>query len=120
MMIFLHIMLYYVLAPGWVFGDIPFARANTPYPPSLDCGLNATKSSCSSRCEETCQYKSRTCPPKICGGPCVCIEGHVIDERRLSCVLRIDCGQKQLNVPSYQVSSVKYFGANYGQYIIPT
>ncbi|BFG06466.1 accessory gland protein Acp62F-like [Drosophila madeirensis] len=105
-----HLMLYSLLANGW---------ATTPYPPSLQCGRNAGKSNCSSRCEQTCQYKSRSCPPKICGGPCVCLEGHVIDERRAGCVLRKDCRQKQLEVPTYQVTSLKYFGANYGNDIIP-
>ncbi|XP_022225255.1 accessory gland protein Acp62F-like [Drosophila obscura] len=114
-----HLILYSVLAQARAIRDPRFVRTNTPYPPSLDCGLNATKSSCSTRCEETCQYKSRSCPPKICGGPCVCLEDYVIDERRSDCILLTDCGLKQLDVPSYQVSSVKYFGANYGPYIIP-
>ncbi|KAH8284514.1 hypothetical protein KR018_002445 [Drosophila ironensis] len=88
-----------------------------PYPADLKCPPNATTSFCSSRCEETCHYKSRGCSPRICGGPCVCRMGYIIDEQRKGCVLRRDCRETQVEVPSYEVSSVELFGANYGQFV---
>ncbi|KAH8290599.1 hypothetical protein KR054_004353, partial [Drosophila jambulina] len=91
-----------------------FIPPNQPYFPCLQCGKNATKSLCSSRCEETCKYKSLGCPPRVCGGPCVCRMGYVIDEIKKDCVLRRECSEQQVEVPSYEVTSVLGFGANYG------
>ncbi|KAH8328896.1 hypothetical protein KR074_012054 [Drosophila pseudoananassae] len=96
---------------GWATSSRP---VKLPYPKNFQCPPNATTSFCSSRCEETCLYKSRGCPPRICGGPCVCRMGYIIDEQRSGCVLRKDCSEQQVEVPSYEVTSVAYFGANYG------
>ncbi|XP_030387893.1 uncharacterized protein LOC115634369 [Scaptodrosophila lebanonensis] len=94
--------------------DRPYTTPRQPYPNWLNCGQNGTISFCSSRCEETCKYKSRGCPPRICGGPCVCKQGYIIDEDLPGCVLRADCRVQQLEVPSHEVTSLEQYGANYG------
>ncbi|EDW93899.1 accessory gland protein Acp62F [Drosophila yakuba] len=55
------------------------------------CTVNGSLASCPSACPETCEYSGIGPCVDMCGGPCVCKPGYVINERIPACVLRSDC-----------------------------
>ncbi|XP_037720881.1 accessory gland protein Acp62F [Drosophila subpulchrella] len=57
----------------------------------IDCTENGTQADCPTYCPETCEYKGKSKCLLICGGPCVCKPGYVINRDIPACVLRSDC-----------------------------
>ncbi|XP_044317607.1 accessory gland protein Acp62F [Drosophila rhopaloa] len=63
----------------------------SPIDCKIDCTVNGTQKECPYACPETCEYNGVGPCVKICGGPCVCKPGYVINQRIPACVLRSDC-----------------------------
>ncbi|KAH8242549.1 hypothetical protein KR032_012407, partial [Drosophila birchii] len=64
---------------GWAYGKV-------------DCTVNGTQTrDCTPSCPETCELNGDGGCIRMCGGPCVCKPGYVIDPSIPACVLRSDC-----------------------------
>ncbi|XP_017112467.1 accessory gland protein Acp62F [Drosophila elegans] len=61
------------------------------YIEKIDCTINGTQENCPTACPETCQSKGKENCLLICGGPCVCKPGYIINRKIPACVLRSDC-----------------------------
>nr|XP_016995096.2 accessory gland protein Acp62F [Drosophila takahashii] len=61
------------------------------YVEKIDCTINGTQADCPTACPETCRYMGKDNCLLICGGPCVCNPGYVINRDIPACVLRSDC-----------------------------
>ncbi|XP_017034095.2 accessory gland protein Acp62F-like [Drosophila kikkawai] len=59
--------------------------------PDVDCTVNGTVDLCPGACPETCEFNGVGACNRMCGSPCACKKGYVIDERIPACVLRSDC-----------------------------
>lgn len=62
----------------------------------VDCSVNGTQTDCPTACPETCDTKGKPNCTLICGGPCVCKPGYVINRMIPACVLRSDCPRNVL------------------------
>ncbi|EDV50336.1 accessory gland protein Acp62F [Drosophila erecta] len=74
----------------------------------IDCTANGTMMHCPTACPETCEYSGIGPCIRMCGGPCVCKPGYVINERIPACVLRSDC-PKDVVPREYMIGGVHNF-----------
>ncbi|EDV52101.1 accessory gland protein Acp62F [Drosophila erecta] len=63
----------------------------------IDCTINGTQADdCPTACPETCDSNGQANCILICGGPCVCKPGYVVNRMIPACVLRSDCPRNLL------------------------
>ncbi|XP_043646378.1 accessory gland protein Acp62F [Drosophila teissieri] len=82
------------------------------------CTVNGSLAVCPSVCPETCEYSGIGPCVQMCGGPCVCKPGYVINERIPACVLRSDCPKDGVRKEQMTegLSNFKCFGTDIGCY----
>ncbi|KAH8418308.1 hypothetical protein KR222_009569, partial [Zaprionus bogoriensis] len=79
-----------------VLAGIGFSTAD------IDCTVNGTFQNCPTACPETCAYNPQACI-YMCGKPCVCKEGYIIDSSIPACVLRADCPAGVVQQKGYEM-----------------
>ncbi|XP_039488246.2 accessory gland protein Acp62F [Drosophila santomea] len=63
----------------------------------IDCAKNGTQADyCPTACPETCDSKGKPNCILICGGPCVCKPGYIVNRMIPACVLQSDCPRNSL------------------------
>ncbi|EDW50231.1 accessory gland protein Acp62F [Drosophila sechellia] len=82
---------------------------------NVDCTANGTRAVCPVACPETCEYSGDGPCVKVCGAPCVCKPGYVINEGIPACVLRSDCPKDVVRKEDMVlgVTNFKCFSRNY-------
>ncbi|KAH8360862.1 hypothetical protein KR084_009533, partial [Drosophila pseudotakahashii] len=80
----------------------------------VDCTANGTQTECPTACPETCEYYGIGTCFRICGAPCVCKPGYVINAKIPACVLLSDCPKDVIRKPNtlQTIDNFKCFSMN--------